>query len=478
MPTPGPNDIKAAFIVEDQASATLKQIDREASKATKTLEDKGKRATKTFDAMNFALNLATKGLKLLFQTLSQNQDFKNFTDAFREFAANQFDFSWAKSFTNSLSESNAEEKLQKLIDKKNELIRASMATDSDGELIASPSEVEALKLQWRAMNDEIEIVGNAMRMFKRLSIETRTASPAGFWETFFYGEGATDVKVETEHLIDFGDAYEAARIKQKKWKDDVKKADEDKKREAEAWKEFYAAIEEDNRRAAEAAKKAWDESLEGGWSNAVKDLEDEFLVAGKAADRFAKEAHNTISTNLFDAVTGKAVTFASFMTSILNSMLRQTTDAAAAALLGAFGGGGSGGIISGIGSLFGSGGSGGIHGSSIGSTYGNFGSGVEGGGIISGAGTLPEFAGGGIASGPSSGYLAVLHGTEKIEPMGGRKVAGLDRVGGGTVININLSAIDGRSAADFLASPEAQKRIGDAVIRAASTRMDLRRALK
>lgn len=56
---------------------------------------------------------------------------------------------------------------------------------------------------------------------------------------------------------------------------------------------------------------------------------------------------------------------------------------------------------------------------------------------LPGVGSLPGFASGGIASGPSSGYLAFLHGTEKVTPMNGRSS------GSALVVHVNIANLNG-----------------------------------
>jgi len=63
---------------------------------------------------------------------------------------------------------------------------------------------------------------------------------------------------------------------------------------------------------------------------------------------------------------------------------------------------------------------------------------------------LPEFSAGGIASGPSSGYPAVLHGTEAVVPLAGGRSIPVEMKGGGSGsqtfnITINPSGITDRT---------------------------------
>ena len=83
-------------------------------------------------------------------------------------------------------------------------------------------------------------------------------------------------------------------------------------------------------------------------------MESNFLHLGNIAKRFATETHATISNDLFAALKGDEISFATFTTHILDSMLRQVTDATAAGFLGLFAGGGKsgGGLPSFLSSLF------------------------------------------------------------------------------------------------------------------------------
>lgn len=69
------------------------------------------------------------------------------------------------------------------------------------------------------------------------------------------------------------------------------------------------------------------------------------------------------------------------------------------------------------------------------------------GGIMSPSGK--SFAGGGIASGPTSGYMATLHGTEAVVPLGNDRSipVELKGAGGGNVVNVSVNvAADGQSS--------------------------------
>ena len=70
-----------------------------------------------------------------------------------------------------------------------------------------------------------------------------------------------------------------------------------------------------------------------------------------------------------------------------------------------------------------------------------------GGFLSDAAGYLPSFSGGGIASGPSSGYPAILHGTEAVVPLGGGRSIPVEMKGGGGGVNMtfNLSGLTDRT---------------------------------
>ncbi len=57
-----------------------------------------------------------------------------------------------------------------------------------------------------------------------------------------------------------------------------------------------------------------------------------------------------------------------------------------------------------------------------------------------------SFAGGGVASGPESGYAAMLHGTEAVVPLGNDRAIPVDlRGGGGNTVNVSISMQGGQS---------------------------------
>jgi hypothetical protein len=70
------------------------------------------------------------------------------------------------------------------------------------------------------------------------------------------------------------------------------------------------------------------------------------------------------------------------------------------------------------------------------------------GGIAGGIGDALSFSGGGIASGPSSGYPATLHGTEAVVPLPDGKtipvsLEGMGGDGGGSTVNITMNGVQG-----------------------------------
>ncbi|HAW05315.1 MAG TPA: hypothetical protein DCW83_11550 [Saprospirales bacterium] len=81
------------------------------------------------------------------------------------------------------------------------------------------------------------------------------------------------------------------------------------------------------------------------------------------------------------------------------------------------------------------------------------GSGDRYGGIRSGPGdryggirSAPGYGGGGVAQGPNSGYMAKLHGTEAIVPLGNDRSIPVDiRGGGGNTVNVSINMQGGQS---------------------------------
>lgn len=71
-----------------------------------------------------------------------------------------------------------------------------------------------------------------------------------------------------------------------------------------------------------------------------------------------------------------------------------------------------------------------------------------GGAASSAYNAIPSFAGGGTGSGPQSGWLAMLHGTETVTP---------GAVGGGTTVNVNIGTLQGT---DESAAREFAQRVG------------------
>lgn len=65
---------------------------------------------------------------------------------------------------------------------------------------------------------------------------------------------------------------------------------------------------------------------------------------------------------------------------------------------------------------------------------------------------IPQFARGGIARGPSSGYLAELHGTEAVIPLGANRRVPVSLEGGGSTVNYYyvIQAIDTQSAQEVI----------------------------
>ena len=66
------------------------------------------------------------------------------------------------------------------------------------------------------------------------------------------------------------------------------------------------------------------------------------------------------------------------------------------------------------------------------------------GGVMSNSGK--SFAGGGVASGPQSGYMATLHGTEAVVPLGNDRSIPVDMRGGmGNIVNVTVNMSGGQS---------------------------------
>ncbi len=110
--------------------------------------------------------------------------------------------------------------------------------------------------------------------------------------------------------------------------------------------------------------------------------------------------------------------------------------------------------------LFGGKGGGGF----ISTVLGAFGLGARSGGVFSGGRKMQGYASGGIARGSTSGYPAVLHGTEAVVPLGSGNSIPVEIKGGGNVQNnvvVNVST-DGTSRTESSSGMDAD-RMGQAV---------------
>ena len=78
-------------------------------------------------------------------------------------------------------------------------------------------------------------------------------------------------------------------------------------------------------------------------------------------------------------------------------------------------------------------------------TMPGMGTGARAGGVMSSPG-YRSYASGGVASGPDSGYLATLHGTEAVVPLGNDRSIPVELKGGaGSSVIVNITMAGGQS---------------------------------
>lgn len=342
----GANDIEATFRLKDQVSSTLSSIDRNIASAGTSIERSGSKTFKVFDKWNFSLNALKTGFRVLKFAAQRDGDIgdilnegstalvtiierlvyllKPGTESITDFHRGIQDFA------RGLAHFNISEELSKVTDEVNRLNDSQAHIDfSNFAKKLFPEDparqVEAVK----AFNQFVGTVGDSVEHLKFLDLALSSTANGGMALTKNQAEAlwATMKKLDEE----------TAKAKDKT--DDLKDSHEASADAARKQKE---------------AEDALLRTFSGGWNDAVGKLEDDFLVAGHAASRFAREAHSTISNDLFAALKGEAVSFGSFMSHILDGILRQVTDASAAGFLGLLSGGG-GGAAGGLLGLFGGG---------------------------------------------------------------------------------------------------------------------------
>lgn len=453
----GPNDIEAKLVLTDETSARVKDVEKNVKTATSNMARDASKTTKVFDGWNFSLNVFKLGLKGLKIAASKDADFADILNegatalvysierlvaimtpgvtSIEDFRAK------VREFGRELASANITEELTGLNEALHriESIDASKLHLALQPLFDSPERYKMVQESVAAFEDQIK---TAKEKTEFLAMATKDLANDGLglsrkeadalWASMQKVKEAHAKAAEaTNDLADSHDAAAEAALKQRE------------------------------------AEEALLRTFGGGWNRAVSDLEDSFLVAGQAASRFAHEAHGTISNDLFAALKGEAVSFSSFMTHILDGILKQFTDAAAAGLLGSFTGGGGGGLL---GALFGGGSSsasGGASGFSS-NRYSPYYPGNPLGPPSNAFPSLERYAFGGIAEGPTTGYLAILHGREKITPMNGEG-------GGAPVVNFTIvNPMDGPSIERLFSSPGFRRAVGDNVAHAMRNRADVR----
>lgn len=460
MPQIGPNDIAAKFVLTDEVTKTIKDIDRNVSTATKEIEKNGNKTKLVFDAWNFSLNLAKAA-------------FKGFNFLAKQNAELQADWNEIIKFTAFTIENVISEILR--------LTGVASGLADAMNSISSKIVTEELRRSNEALlgfNKTADLTEDQLR---KVESALGGVTINGFGEFIKEAKNASKVAEEERNrilnasqelsLLSGLDPRKAKQIieeitkKQKAAIEDIQNTrQEDDEMEIESAERVAKAFAHVNEEEAARAAKAWEESLAGAWEKSTRELEDEFLKTSRIIDRFAKEAHSTISQNLFDAVTGEAVTFASFMRSILLNITRQVTDATASGFLGLLNLGGSGGGSS-------------IFRGLLGSSGGGSGSAGQGYG-----GPPEAFAEGGTVRRPTLAIIGEGGEPEDIVPHSKRREYADSITGsrGSMTVNvaINLSAVDGASVQQFLSRNDVGRGIGDAVIRRLSTDPSFARAFR
>lgn len=436
----GANDIEASFKLKDQVSSTLSSIDRNIASAGASIEKSGGKTFKVFDKWNFGLNALKTGFRalkfaaqrdgdvgdvlnegatalvsmverLIYVMMPGNRTLEEFHRGIQDFARGLAQFNISEELSKVTSEVERLNATQAHIDFSN--FAKKLFPDDPAK------QVESVK----AFNQFVGTVGDSVEHLKFLDLALKDVSSGGMALTKNQAESlwATMKKLEEE----------TSKAKDKN--DDLKDSHE-------------AAAE-----AARKQKEAEDALLRtfsGGWNAAIGKLEDDFLVAGHAASRFAREAHGTISNDLFAALKGEAVSFGSFMSHILDGILRQVTDASAAGFLGLFSGGGSGGLAS----LFGGGGSGGGGSSPIsGNRYSPYYPGNPLGPPSSAFPSYEQYADGGTVTRPTFALIGEGGESEDIVPHSKRGAYARAHGGGGsTIVQFNVNAMDAASFDAYL----------------------------
>lgn len=455
----GPNDIEAKFVLKDDFTAAMKNIDNAIKKTTDDAKKKSKETQKTFDGWNFAVQVLTKSFHLFFNVFRQNEDFREFTDSLRDFTANRADFSFLHDITKNLDETNAIDKLNQLIKKRSELAEAMGRHAKDGNLMILPAESAAAEQRQKFWQDQINILANAIGIQERIRKQAASDKDVEFFKSIGLDEGQIK-KLTTVPIMSWSEALEVAKGETDTWKKSQDAMNQslidfdDVMASAPDWLDSLRQIREEF-------------DFGEGFHKAVDEMEADFQHLGNVAQRFARETQSTISTDLFDALTGKAIRFTDFLSHLLLNVLKQVTDATASGFLGLFGlggGSGSGGILS---KLFGGGNSasGGQEAlPSYGSNEPTFG-GAHAAGAVGLRFSKPTMIMVGEGGEPE---------TVDIVPDSKRGTMGRGSV---TVHNsFTIHALDPRGVSQLLTSREAQDTIAGSIINA-TNRRDVRAAL-
>lgn len=332
----GANDIEATFRLKDQVSSTLSSIDRNIASAGTSIERSASKTLKVFDKWNFSLSAVKLGFRALKFVASRDEDVgevlnEGLTTLVRTLESLLFVASDAKTMA---------EFTQQIRDTGRTLAKENIAFEVEriAQSINSLESIDAGRLRmvmksfidnpddYKIFQESVNNVEDAMKDAQKRALFLKVAM------TDLSDGGLGLAKKDADAL----------------W-GSMKKVEEEHSKATDKTKE----LADDHESAADAARKQKEaedallRTFSGGWNDAIGKLEDDFLVAGHAASRFAREAHSTISNDLFAALKGEAVSFGSFMSHILDGILRQVTDASAAGFLGLLsgGGGGTGGLI-------------------------------------------------------------------------------------------------------------------------------------
>lgn len=436
----GANDIEASFKLKDQVSSTLSSIDRNIASAGASIERSGAKTFKVFDKWNFSLNAVKLGFRALKFVASRDEDVgevlnEGLTTLVRTLESLLFVASDAKTLG---------EFKQQIRDTGRTLAKENIAFEVEGisQSIKSLESIDAGRLrmvmksfvdspdEYKVFQESVKNVEDAMRDAQKRALFLKVAM------TDLSDQGLGLTKKDADAL----------------WSS-MKKVEEEHSKAADKTKD----LAESHEAAAEAARKQKEaedallRTFSGGWNDAIGKLEDDFLVAGHAASRFAREAHGTISNDLFAALKGEAITFGSFMSHILDGILRQVTDASAAGFLGLIsgGGGGAGGLIQML--TGGSSSSGGGSSPISGNRYSPYYPGNPLGPPSSAFPSYEQYADGGTVTRPTFALIGEGGESEDIVPHSKRGAYARAHGGGGsTTVNFNVSAIDAASFDAYL----------------------------